>query len=87
MHIYIYVYTFVCSSRKAEAFHSHNEMEEKPTGFSDSLTLSLITQVGSEFYMHAIRYQNKYMFKSICSFDTDNTSIIHAKFDHIFNSK
>lgn len=77
-YIYIYLYIYVYNSIRAAASHTPNEMEEKPTEILIHFdSLSLITQVGSEFYMHAI--QNKYMFESICSFDTDIISIIHAK--------
>lgn len=79
MNLYIHIYIY--NSRKAASSHT----PEKPTEFFDSLTLSLITQVGSVFYVNVIQYQN--MLESICSFDTDNISIIHAKLDHIFNSK
>lgn len=80
---------YVCSSTKAAAAHTYNDVEgkKKTSEFSHSLTLTLIIKVGSEFYMHAIWYQNKYMFESICSIDTDNISIKYAKFDHTFNSK
>lgn len=53
MHIYTHIYVY--NSRKAATPHTPNEMEEKPTEFFDSLTLSFRTQVGSEFYMHAIQ--------------------------------